>query len=63
MKVTMQEHFIVLSAPLNTRRLRAGQGGLHGDKTCVVRNCDTSRPCSAVRMTRGGSWACLSCWT
>lgn len=53
----------VLGAAVKHRRLRDGQGVLYGDRTCVVRNGNTSWPFSAVRRTRGGSWVCLSCRT
>lgn len=61
--VTMCDLFMVLGAAVKTRRLFAGHGVLYGEKTCVVRNGNTSWPCSAVRRTRGGSWVCLSCRT
>eukprot|EP00170_Pyropia_yezoensis_P004061 contig_16701_g4072 len=63
MGVSMSDLFMVLGAALKTRHLRAGQGVLYGDKTCVVRNGSTSWPFTAVRRTRGGSWVCLPCRT
>lgn len=63
MGVSMDDLFMVLSAPLKTGRLEAGRGVLYGEKTCVVRNGNSSWPFSAVRCTRGGSWVCLSCRT
>jgi len=63
MGVSMADLFLVLSAPLKISRLAAGRGVLYGEKTCVVRNGNTSWPFSAVRRTRGGSWICLSCRT
>lgn len=63
MGVTMCDLFMVLGAAVKTRRLVDGHGVLYGEKTCVVRNGNTSWPFSAVRRTRGGSWVCLSCRT
>lgn len=63
MGVNVQDLFTVLGAAVKTSRLIAGHGVLYGEKTCVVRNGDTSWPFSAVRRTRGGSWVCLSCRT
>jgi len=63
MGVSMNDLFLVLKAPLKTGRLEAGRGVLYGEKTCVVRNGNSSWPFSAVRCTRGGSWVCLSCRT
>lgn len=63
MGVSMSDLFAVLRAATKTRRLRAGHGVLYGEKTCVMRNGDTSWPFSVVRRTHGGSWICLSCRT
>lgn len=61
METSIVDLFTVLRAAVKTRSLRAGKGVLYADKTCVIRNGDTSWPFSAVRRTRGGSWVCLSC--
>jgi len=63
MGVTLADLFEILGAAVNKRRLLAGRGVFYGHKTCVVRNCSTSWPFSAVRRSRGGMWVCLSCRT
>jgi len=63
MEVNMADFFMVLRASVKVGRLRAGRAVLYGDRTCVVRNGDTSWPFTAVRRTRGGSWVCLACRT
>lgn len=59
----MSDMFMVLAAASRVGHLRDGHGVLYGERTCVVRNGNTSWPFSAVRRTRGGSWVCRSCRT
>lgn len=48
MDVSLSNLFVVLGAAVKTRNLRDGQGVLYGEKTCVVRDGETSLPFSAV---------------